>query len=257
MNRNKLLPILLVVAILLVGGFLWFKSGGDGFFPDKWTGVEGEAINVALDFYEGWLDARKVGDNEPFTRGLLEYVQLSTEVKDKLSAYEGKLVVGEEDPVLCQTELPEGLRTIPVYVQEEAAQILVMSTTKGQSGQAVVSMKAKNNLWQITDISCGNAEAAPDREFSFEKSGFLLKQVPAPLDSKNWHLVFEEAGVLGHAVPLFFNSDSVCIAKDGSTATCDDNFLKETMPATVKGELSESGVDVKRVELVDAVEISD
>jgi hypothetical protein len=257
MNRNKLLPILLVAGgVVVVGLIIWFSSG-KGLIPERWTGVTGEPINVTLDFYEAWLSARGVGTNEPFTRGLLDFEQVSPELRDKLAAFDGQITDGSEDPVLCQTAVPEGLRTIPVYTQEAAAQVLVMSTTDGQTGQAIVSLESKDGLWRISDITCGNAETAPKGEFSFDKAGFLLKQVPAPLDSKYWHLVFQEAGVLGHAVPLFISETTVCVNKDGSEAACDDNLLKETIPARVKGELSETGVQVKRIELVESVSIED
>lgn len=257
MNRNKYLPFALAAGIIvLIGIVAWQIMGGGKFSSERWTGVEGEPINITLDFYEAWLAARGVGDNEPFTRGLLNYEQISPELREKLATFDGKLGEEEQDPVLCQSSVPAGLRTLPVYVQEESAQILVMSTTKGQSGQAVVSLASKNNLWRITDITCGNAESGPQGEFSFEKSGFLLKQVPEPLDSNYWHLVFQEAGVLGHAVPLFMNNETVCVLKDGSTTTCSDNVLKETEPARVFGELGETGVQVKRIELVESVSIN-
>ncbi len=256
MNRNKLLPVVLVaVAVVIIGLIVWFSSGGKGLLTERWTGVAGEPINITLEFYEAWLEARKVGTDEPFTRGLTQYEQIGPELREKLAAFEGQITDESEDPVLCQAVLPSGLRTRPVFIQDEAAQILVTSTTRGQAGQALVSLAAKNGLWRITDISCGNAETGPQGEFSFDKSGFLLKQVPAPLDSNYWHLVFQEAGVLGHAVPLFISNDSVCVRQDGSTSGCDDNILKETIPARVMGEMSESGVQVKRIELVDSVNI--
>lgn len=258
-DRSKLLPVLLVAGVLLIIGLIvWLTSGGARtLIPEQWKGVAGDPINVTLDFYESWLNARTTGPNEPFVQGLLGYEQVGPELKEKLKAQEGQLSDESTDPVLCQVGVPEGLRTIPVYQQEEAAQMLVMSTTKGQAGQAIVNMVAKNGLWQITDITCGNAESGPQGEFSFDKTGFLLKQVPAPLDSNYWHLVYEEAGVLGHAVPLFFDADSVCVNADGSTGTCDDSVLKETMPAHVQGEMSETGIEVKRIEIVESVSISD
>lgn len=258
MNRNKILPILAVAGALLIVGLIWFLKGGiGGLVGEKWHGVEGEPIDVTLGFYEDWLEARRAGDNEPFTRGLLTYEQVGDDLREKLGAFEGQLAADKEDPVLCQTGLPEGLRTIRVFVQDEKAQFLVTSTTDGQTGQSVATLESKNGLWQITDITCGNAEMGPQGEFSFDKTGFLLKQVPAPLDSNYWHLVFEEAGVLGHAVPLYISDTTVCMTQDGSEATCDDNLLKETIPARVMGEMSESGVDVERIELVESVSISD
>lgn len=258
LDRSKLLPVLLVAGgLLIVGLIVWFTTGGKGLIPEKWTGVAGDPINVTLDFYEAWLEARTAGPNEPFAQGLLDFEQVGPELRDKLKAQEGQLNDESVDPVLCQIGVPEGLRTLPVYQQESAAQILVMSTTAGQSGQAIINMEARDGLWRIVDITCGNAEAGPQGEFSFDKAGFLLKQVPEPLNSDYWHLVFEEAGVLGHAVPLFIDADTVCVNTDGSTAACDDNLLKETIPARVKGEMSEAGVNVKRIELVESVSISD
>lgn len=258
MNRNKLLPILIAaVVVVVIGLVVWLNYSGKSLIPERWTGKAGDPINVTLDFYEAWLEARKADPNGPFQKGLLDYEQVGPELRDHLKGFEGQLTAESDDPVLCQNGVPEGLRTVPVFQQDAAAQILVMSTTKGQSGQAVVSLAAKDGLWRITDISCGNAESGPKGEYSFDKSGFLLKQVPAPLDSKYWHLVFEEAGVLGHAVPLFIDDNSVCVAKDGTTGPCNDDILKETAPARVMGEMSESGVNVKRIEMVDSVQIED
>jgi len=255
MNRNKFLPIALIVGIIvIVGIIIWQVMGGKGLLPEAWNGVEGDPVDVTLDFYESWLEARKNGPNEPFTAGMLDYAQVSPDLKAHLKTFEGQLTDETEDPVLCQIGVPDGLRTKPVFKQDESAQMLVMS--KGATGQAVVSLEAKNGLWRISDISCGNGETGPQGEYSFEKSGFLLKQVPAPLDSNYWHLVFEEAGVLGHAVPLFIGDDSVCVQKDGTEVACNDDVLKETTPALVKGEMTETGVQVKRIELIDSVTIN-
>lgn len=258
MDRKKflILGVLAAAALLVIGVMVWQLVTGKTLFEEPWTGVEGTPVDVALNFVEPWLDARKIGPDEPFNQGLLEYTQVGKELKAKLQESQGKL--GEEgavDPVLCQAVVPESLRTMRVYEKEDAAQILIMSTARDGSGQAVITMAAKNGLWQLTDITCGSAENGPRGEFSFEKSGFLLKQVPAPLDSNYWHLVFQEEGVLGHAVPLFINESSICVKLDGTEVACDDNILKETIPARVKGEMSETGVTVKRIELIDSVSI--
>ncbi|MEX2341254.1 MAG: hypothetical protein WD605_02965 [Candidatus Paceibacterota bacterium] len=257
MNRNKFLPIALVVGIIVVIGIIiWQVLGGKSLFQEPWTGMEGTAVDVTLDFYESWLSERNAEEGDPFAAGLLDRVQLSKDVREHLASFEGRLnEEGVEDPVLCQTVVPPGLRTIPVYQQEESAQLIVRSSSREHFGQALVTLAAQNGLWQITEISCGNAETGPQGEYSFDKSGFLLKQVPAPLDSNYWHLVFQEAGVLGHAVPLYIDEESVCVQKDGNEVTCNDDFLKETIPARVKGELSETGVEVKRIELVDSISI--
>lgn len=258
MNRNKFLQIALVVGVVaVIGVIVWQVMGdGEGLFSDPWTGMEGTSIEVALDFYESWLSVRNTEGGDPYTSGLLDYPQLSDSVRDHLATFEGRLQEeGVKDPVLCQTELPGGLRTIPVYQQDESAQVMIRSSSKEHTGQAIVTLVAQNGLWQITEINCDSGETGPQGEFSFDKTGFLLKQVPAPLDSNYWHLVFQEAGVLGHAVPLYIEETTVCAQKDGNEVACDDNFLKETMPARVKGELTETGVQVVRIELVDSVSI--
>lgn len=260
-DRNKLLPVgLVAAAVVIIGLIIWFSSGGRSLIPESWTGVAGDPINVTLDFYEAWLSERQEHPENPnavFASEVLEMEQVGPELRERLRGFEGQLTAESEDPVLCQTGLPEGLRTLPVYQQEEAAQILVMSTTQGQSGQAVINMEARDGLWRIVEITCGNAEAGPQGEYSFDRSGFLLKQVPEPLNSEYWHLVFQEAGVLGHAVPLFLDENSVCVDKEGNESTCSDEVLQETAPARVMGEMSESGVQVERIEMVESVSIED
>ncbi len=256
MNRNKFLPIVLIVGIIVLAVIIfWQVLGGKSFLSEPWKGVAGEPIDVALNFYDDWLAARS-GESDPFTTGLLNYEQVGKDLREHLATFEGRLgEEGVEDPVLCQMDVPPGLRTIPVYTQDEAAQFIIRSADRSLTGQAVVTLAAQDGLWQITNISCGGAESAPQGEYSFDKSGFLLKQVPEPLNSDYWHLVFQEAGVLGHAVPLFITDDSVCVQKNGDTAACNDDVLKETIPARVMGSMSESGVQVKRIELVDSVSI--
>ena len=110
-------------------------------------------------------------------------------------------------------------------------------------------MKATNNLWQITDISCATGELPPEREYSFEQNGFLLKNVPPPLNDDYWHLVFEQQGQPGHTVPLFFDENSQCVGADGITAVCNPDEFIEPSAAIVKGEMQEAGLTVQVVEL--------
>ncbi len=248
MNKNKLFSILLIVAVMaaIVIYFAFVKGGVQ--FGEK-RGVEGDPIDVALGFYEPWLTARQSTSTPPFEPELSSRMELSRDLAAKLMEYKDKLVEGEMDPVLCQIEVPEGLRTIPVYKKDDSAQILVMSSKKGVAGQAVVTLAADDGLWQITDIACGNAETNPNQgEFSFDKEGQLLKNVPAPLDSKYWHLVFEEGGVFGHTAPLFFDGNSVCVDTSGSESVCEDSMFKETEAVHIQGSMNEAGVEVKRVE---------
>jgi hypothetical protein len=115
---------------------------------------------------------------------------------------------------------------------------------------AVVTLGGDTGEWLITDIRCAQGESGPEREFSFDREGHLLKSVPPPLNPDYWHLVFEENGINGHTAPLFFDESSTCVALDGTEATCNtDNFVDATK-ALVQGEMTESGVEVKRVTLL-------
>ena len=93
-------------------------------------------------------------------------------------------------------------------------------------------------------------EEAPQREFSFERTGNLLKSDVAPLDPDLWYIVFEENGEKGHVAPLYFDDTSMCKAADGSEVVCNPDQFTNAADAVVKGEMSEAGVQVKLVELL-------
>lgn len=250
LSIKKYLPLaLMAVAVIILAGFLWwFNKGNDGLLGGETRGMEGDPLDVALGFIEPWLTARQTSDTEPFARGLHNSIILSTDMSAKLADHEAKLAAGELDPVLCQTTVPEGLRTLPVFKQESEAKILVMSSDKTAGGQALVTLASHNGLWEITDITCGSAESDPNQgEFTFDKEGQLLKNVPAPLNSHYWHLVFEEGGVFGHTAPLFLDGSSMC-NKDGSESICSESMLEEIAHVHVQGEMTEAGVQVKRIE---------
>lgn len=250
LNLKKYLPLaLMAVAVIIFAGLLWWlNKGGDGLLGGEARGMEGDPLDVALGFIEPWLTARQSADTDPFTLGLHNSIILSTEMSARLADYEDKLATGELDPVLCQTTVPEGLRTLPVFKQEAEAKILVMSSDKTAGGQALVTLASHNGLWEITDITCGSAESDPNQsEFTFDKEGQLLKNVPAPLNSQYWHLVFEEGGVFGHTAPLFLDGGSMC-NKDGVESVCSESMLQEIAHVHVQGSMTEAGVQVKRIE---------
>ena len=243
--------VVIVVVALLAGAVWWFFSGGDGAVRQAGDrGVAGEPMNITLDFYEPWMVALRATNTDPYTLDLHNGKQVSEDLSRKLWQFKEENPDAILDPVICQVAVPSGLRTLPVFEQDDKAQFLVLSAEKGLSGQAVVTLEADGDYWQITDITCGNAEEDPNQgEFSFEREGFLLKNVPEPLDSQYWHLVFEEKGIMGHTAPLFLSDTSVCV-ENGSETVCDSSSFSEAKRVKVQGAMSESGVSVDRIEFI-------
>ena len=62
--------------------------------------------------------------------------------------------------------------------------------------------------------------------------------------------MFEENGVQGNVVPLFFDKDSECSDLEGKKATCAPDQFTETTKVSIKGQMTEYGANVKRLELV-------
>jgi hypothetical protein len=241
------------VAAIAVFLFLLLRVGGGGetVTSSDPRGVEGEAIDVALDFYDAWLSARKSSSTDPYTNGLTSSLALSLDMSKKLIDTETSFKESGQDPVLCQPSIPSGLRTRSIHNDGIEAQFLVLSKDK-TAHQAVVTLVAHDGLWEITDITCGAGEQAPDQgEFSFDREGFLLNDLPPPLDSQSWYVVFIEADVPGHTAPLILGPDSSCVLIDGSSQTCSTELFSKAQPVHVQGNLTEAGVGVKHIEFLD------
>lgn len=240
----------LFVALVLV----WWFTMGNRVVEDKNNsdenvlqgGVEGDPLDVTMDFYTSWLEVAKSSDQNPYTQDIASAPILSAEMQERIK--ETNVAEEDIDPVLCQNSTPDDLRARPVFKNEDTAQILITPRNGDDlQRQVQVTLKTGTDGWLITDITCTNGEVAPEREFSFERDGQLLKDVPPPLNSEYWHLVFEQDNVYGHTVPLFFSEESVCISKDGIESTCDPNAFVQTVKVHVAGEMTESGLGVKRL----------
>lgn len=248
MTRNKKLLLLASIAVFVIGVILVALSLWKGGVPVlggiKQEVVMGEPLDVVLDFYTQWHTAALSTTTNPYQAGLNQAVLFSKELRERFSQpHEGI------DPVLCQTVIPERIAARTVFAREQDAQVLITARKPATSTeQAIVSLKALNGGWYISGITCAPGEFAPDREFTFEHEGFLLKQVPPPLDANHWHIVFEDNGELGHFAPLFFSSTSTCII-DGNTTACNPDALTETAKVSVRGQMSEYGVDVVSLEV--------
>src|SRR3989338_9840981 len=209
-----------------------------------------DVTDTVKGFYDGWLRAVGEPSTDPNRATLAKSPILSKELRDKLK----KALKNSEtiiDPVLCQKVIPENISTRTVFENENGAQILITSQDKKVAEQAVVTLKRYNDGWYIHNIECSLGEFAPEREFSFEREGYLLKgSIPPPYNSNNWHLVFEENNKPGHVAPLFFDAESQCTDLEKSKSLCKPDQFIEATKVFVRGQMSERGVSVKQLEIV-------
>ena len=239
--------IIIIVAVLIIALIVIFTRGSGGTQEVSTL----DAVDTVGEFYTQWLEAvREPSTADPSLETLASSPILSKELRARLEEAE-KGSDADIDPVLCQSIIPEDIVIRNISGDEDEVRILVTSKDKKVTNQAVVILKSLNDGWYINDIECSLGEFAPEKEFSFESEGFLLKgSIPAPYDSKNWHLVFEEDGVAGHVVPLLFGSKSTCTSQSGSKSACSPAQFSEVMKVFVQGQLTELGVDVVKMEFV-------
>ncbi len=241
--KRKQLIIGAVAIIILIVLFFVMKGFSSSFGPQEVS--MSEPTDVVTDFYRPWLDALNSTTTNPFKEDLVSYPYLSPELRTQIKkAPRGE---GEVDPVMCQLVTPPDFSTRTVSATEEQVEILVMSRPSGPPEQAVVTVLAKDGGWYIDSIRCTGGEVPPEREFSFDNEGFLMKDVPAPLNSAYWHLIFTENGEMGHYAPLIFTAESICIARDKSQTACDTSTFTALSEAHVQGQMTETGVNVTRV----------
>ena len=244
--------VALVLIILIVAG-VFFKENRA---KQMDLGLDGQEIStdtpvdIVLDFYNPWLEAVKSTTTDPYKSESVSKKILSDELRMRLMSTEGHPET-EIDPVLCQSTIPERVTGRIVSQQEDETRVLVMAKEKELTAQSVFTLKRHNDGWYIDSISCSLGEFELPREFSFEKEGHLLKSVPPPLDPKTWHIVFEENGELGHAVPLFFDAESSCVSTDKNTAVCTPDQFIEATKIHVYGQMTELGAEVKRLEFIE------
>jgi hypothetical protein len=245
MKKTKI--IVGVVVLIVIVGLGWFFTK-DSF---KQQVSKLDATDTVMNFYGDWLKAVKEPTSaNPNKTNLANLPILSkalrSSLKEALKQSDSTL-----DPVLCQTITPEEISTRTVYENTEKAQILVMSRDKKVTMQALVTLNRYNDGWYIDNIECSPGEFAPEKEFSFESEGFLLKgSIPPPYDSKNWHLVFEENGKAGNVIPLFFGLETQCISLDGSKSVCKPDQFVEATKVSIHGQMTERGISVVRQEFV-------
>lgn len=208
-----------------------------------------DAFDVTMEFYKVWLADTQSTTTDPFQSGLINSTLLSAEVRTVIQDKKVTKAEGDLDPVFCQAAVPERMGGKEIFKEDTMAQILLFARGLEIKSpyQSVVSLEAVEGKWQITKIECIQGEVAPEREYDFERTGFLLKSVLPPLNPDYWHLVYEENGKPGHALPLFFDAESICVNASGAEAVCDPNQFVEPSKVLLQADMLDNGADVRRV----------
>lgn len=263
MNFNKTIVVAGALGVVVVAVFLTILFRGaphigltpgatgtqQGTDATKVQAAKGDPVDVVMDFYNTWLTSAKTGSTKPYDEGLDARPVLSVALKAKLAAAKAKIAT-DGDPVLCQMKTPVQLTSRTIYKQKDSAQVLITSRDKTQTGEAVITLKAQDGGWYMDDITCSPGEGGPVEEFSFNHEGYLLKSVPPPLNKKYWYVIYEDEGVKGQYAPLFLSKTSACVSVDGAKSVCDQTSFTDAKKVHVYGQMTETGVDVTRIEFV-------
>lgn len=241
-NRKTRIGSIIVLLILLAIG-----AGVAAFFLLKQEVSKDEPVDVVFDFYRPWLEAVQSTSTDPYQAGLDKWPFLGRELRGQIRAARG--VEGGLDPVLCQTVTPEDFALRVVFEGDAKSEMVVTARKSSSTQQAIVSVLAHDGGWYIDDIRCSPGEIPPEREFSFDAQGTLAKSASAS-STAPWHLTFAENGETGKDVPLFFGPESVCAAADGTAVACVPDSFTEKAKVRVRGEMTELGVTVVRMESV-------
>ncbi len=241
--------IILGGLLVVIGGIIWFANGSSDDSTGSATVKYTEPADAVGDFYKQWLKAAQDATVKPDRATLAMSEVLTKELRASVAAaLQGGAAL---DPVLCQTVVPKEIVIRNVYGQADKAQVLVTSKDKSMPKQAVVDLMKTSDSWVMSGIKCTNGEVAPEREFTFEQEGFLIKNsVPKPFNNKNWHIVFTQDGKPGNVAPLLFDPKSQCTALDGTKGVCKPDSFMETSKVMVHGQMTERGVTVVRLEFV-------
>lgn len=233
-TKRKIIIVGVIVSLLgIVAGVSMFLFSR-GMWPGSQQVSAAEPAEIVSDFYDAWLEAAQSTTTDPYQAGLGNSPVLSKELRARLRDPQGGV-----DPVLCQAAVPAEISSRRVYEDAEEAQVLVTARKPSTSTeQALVRLLPLRDGWYISSIECSPGEFGPAREFSFDKEGRLVKNVPAPFDSQYWHLMFDEDGEPGQYVPLFFSASTSLDA------------LVENSKVHIKGQMLEKGVEVKSIEFL-------
>ncbi len=246
-NKSLFIYAAFLISLVLLAAAFWLDS-----FQSTKTKREkpiDDPLDVVLDYYNAWLTESKSGNKPTPESALVNNPILSTIAREKVV----KSLTRKDalDPVICQTTLPDEVAAKVVHELPNKQQTMVYSrfASTSATGLALVELELIGRTWVIADITCSSGDTLEEREFTFEQSGHLLKNVPAPLDANFWHLVFEENGTPGHNAQLHFDTNSRCTLDGTEQNPCDTTKFIETARAVVQGEMTESGVNVKLISI--------
>lgn len=242
--------LLILAAVLIVtGGVFWSLKGLGGDSLDSQAVKYTDPTDAVDSLYSQWLKAAQDPAVMPDRAALAKSAVFDRDLRDTIA---DALKSGAAlDPVLCQSAVPQGITLRTVYEQADKAQLLVTSKDKAVTNQAIVTLAKSSDSWSINEIECTSGEFAPEKEFSFEKEGFLIQSsVPKPYNNKNWHIVFTEEGRAGNVAPLLFDAKSQCTSLNGTKAACKLDQFSETSQVRVRGQMTERGVMVVHLEFV-------
>lgn len=252
MNKKIIIGGVIVIAVI---GLIWVLFGRDGggnvAARDNSTisrESKNESIDVVLDFYNQWIEERLSEETDPYKSGLARDPILNEEVR----IYLNDARKDDIDPVLCHEGVPSKIRTKVIFDVDGEAQILILPKAEGLERWPLIDLKVIDDLWHITNIACSQGEVAPEKEFTFEREGFLLKDsVRPPLNAANWHLVFAENGQMGFTTELSFTEESECRDEKDDVIDCEGGHFGEGKKVFVQGDAGETAVAVKRLRFVE------
>lgn len=233
-----------IIVIVLLGW--WFLGRTTEVLESTAVTPAEDPLDVTLDFFNTWLLAQQSTPDDGYTSPVLDSPMLSDAMRARLRATPSTETI---DQIHCQSTLPPRIGGRVLFTLPEEAQIMILARGLDERAaqQSIVTLRAVSGAWVITDIQCATGETAPVREFSFEREGFLLKNVPPPLNPEFWHLVFEENGVNGHTVPLSFTTESQCVGEEDVATICDPDKFIEPSKVFLQGNMTETGVTVVRI----------
>lgn len=248
-------PIIAAAIIIVLAIASWlaikqYQSTQGGGLTIKETKALADPRKVTSSFYNEWVSTVRSTTTDPYTAGLLNKDVISPELRTDIEQKHTAMKKDDQDPVTCQVKSPKRVTTKLVYATSTDAQVLVFfqTATEKLPVQAMATLKLVESGWQIQKINCSNGDIAPVAEFDFEQTGSLLKEsAQAPLDPKNIYLVYKQENQPDSTVQLFFNTTSLCIAKDKTQKVCVPAQLTEGTNVLIQAGVTEEGAVVKKL----------